>query len=168
MSEFNDASFQNASEFDTTEFSFDTKRQIEKVGSKSLSKEEMEELSSLQQQMSAIYGSSQVCLPGRSCMYLESGLTEIMAESTNYTERLFVWEEWRRIVGRQIKPLYERNVELGNKLAVLNGFDDMGHEWRASYETENFEAIVMDLYQQLEPLYKELHSCWKVVRSVWT
>lgn len=81
-----------------------------------------------------------------------------MAESTNYTERLEVWQGWRTVVGRQIKPLYERYVELKNKLSVLNGFTDLGDEWRSRYETDDFEQDVMDLYAQLEPLYKELHA----------
>ena len=115
----------------------------------------MEELSSVIAKMGDIYGSTKICLSDDSdeCLYLEPGLTEIMAESTNYTERLLAWEGWRRVVGRQIKPLYVCYVELKNKPAVLNGFSDLGDEWRARYETEDF-----DLYSQLEPLYKELHA----------
>ena len=110
--------------------------------------------------MGDIYGSTKISLSDDSdeCLYLEPGLTEIMAESTNYTERLLAWEGWRRVVGQQIKPLYVRYVELKNKLAVLNGFSDLGDEWRARYETEDFESDVLDLYSQLEPLYKELHA----------
>jgi len=160
VSTFNAEAFENSSQFDTTGFSYDTTRQLSRVGSKSLTDEEMEELSSVIAQMGDIYGSTKICLPGGdgSCLYLEPGLTEIMAESTNYTERLYVWEEWRRVVGQQIKPLYVRYVELKNKLAVLNGFSDLGDEWRSRYETEDFESDVLDLYTQLEPLYKELHA----------
>ena len=88
----------------------------------------------------------------------EPGLTEIMAQSTNYTERLYVWEQWRTVVGRQIRPLYIRYVELKNKLAQLNGFNDLGDEWRSKYETDDFESDVLELYDQLQPLYLELHA----------
>merc|ERR1711936_215646 len=160
VSKFNAEAFQNSSKFNTTSFGYDTKRQLSKVGSKSLSDGEMEELSSVIAKMGDIYGSTKICLSDGvdDCLYLEPGLTEIMAESTNYTERLLVWEGWRRVVGQQIKPLYARYVELKNKLAVLNGFTDLGDQWRARYETLDFESDVLDLYSQLEPLYKELHA----------
>jgi len=61
-------------------------------------------------------------------------------------------------VGRKIKPLYLRYVELKNKLARLNGMTDLGEQWRARYETPDLEGDVMALYSQLEPLYKELHA----------
>jgi len=161
LSVFNAEAFANASQFNTTNFSPDTKRQLGKVGSKSLPEEEMKELSSILGTMGDIYGSAKVCVPtehGDECFYLEPGLTEIMAESTNYTERLYVWEEWRRIVGRPIKPLYQRYVELENKLAVLNGFTDYGDRWRSQYETDSFQEDIAELYSQMEPMYKELHA----------
>merc|ERR1719244_2541280 len=104
--------------------------------------------------MGEIYGSSQVCIDGEKCLDLEPGLSNIMAESTNYTERLEIWQGWRTVVGRQIKPLYERYVELKNKIAVLNGYSDLGDQWRSRYETDSFEEDIMTLYSQLEPLYK--------------
>ena len=160
LSIFNAEAFENSTQFDAIDFSYDTKRQLSKVGKKALSDDEMEELSSIIGEMGDIYGSTKICVGGNdeSCLYLEPGLTEIMAESTNYTERLFVWEEWRNVVGRQLKPLYIRYVELKNKLAMLNGFTDLGDEWRSKYETNDFEGDVLELYRELEPLYKELHA----------
>ena len=120
----------------------------------------MAELKSLILEMGEIYGSTKICLPWApdTCYNLEPGLTEIMAESTNYTERQFVWQAWRTEVGRQLKPLYSRYVDLKNKLAVLNGFEDAGEQWRSKYETEDFEGDILRLYSELEPLYKELHA----------
>ena len=42
------------------------------------------------------------------CLALEPELTVLLADSTNATERLWAWEGWHRIVGQQIKPLYEQ------------------------------------------------------------
>jgi hypothetical protein len=42
-----------------------------------------------------------------------------------------LFQEWRRVVGRAIKPKYERYVELNNKKAVRNNYTDYGHAWRA-------------------------------------
>ena len=151
---------EEASQFDSSEFSEDTRRQLSKVGSRALPDSEMAELKSLILEMGEIYGSTKICLPWApdTCYNLEPGLTEIMAESTNYTERQFVWQAWRTEVGRQLKPLYARYVDLKNKLAVLNGFEDAGEQWRSKYETEDFEGDILRLYSELEPLYKELHA----------
>ena len=81
-----------------------------------------------------------------------------MAKSTNYTERLHVWSQWRKIVGGQIKPLHERYVELKNKLASIRGFKDYGDEWRQKYEMDGFQSEVMNIYEELRPLYMELHA----------
>ena len=61
-------------------------------------------------------------------------------------------------MGRQLRPLYLRYVELKNKQARLNGFEDYGDQWRQKYETTQLESIVKNLYQQVEPLYKQLHA----------
>ena len=62
VSKFNAEAFKNSSKFDTTGFGYDTKRQLSKVGSKSLSDGEMEELSSVIAKMGDIYGSTKICL----------------------------------------------------------------------------------------------------------
>ena len=61
-------------------------------------------------------------------------------------------------VGRQLRPLYLRYVDLTNKQARLNGFEDYGDQWRHNYDTTELEVIVKNLYQQVEPLYKQLHA----------
>ena len=61
----------------------DLLRYLKKVGGKSLPEDESAELASVIQQMGEIYGSTKVCL--------EPELSNIMAESTNYTARLHVW-----------------------------------------------------------------------------
>lgn len=57
-----------------------------------------------------------------------------------------------------MKPLYERYVHLKNKKARLNGYDDYGDQWRSRYEVDGFEQMMLDLYAEVEPLYKELHA----------
>ena len=46
---------------------------------------------------------------------------------------MLVFQEWRSVVGRAIKPKYERYVELKNKRAQLNHYNDYGDEWRSRY-----------------------------------
>lgn len=49
------------------------------------------------------------------------GLENVMANSRNYSERLHVWEGWRREVGKRMRPLYEDYVDLKNEASKLNG-----------------------------------------------
>jgi len=147
-----------ASRFDVRHFTDDIRRQFKNVGSKSLSNEEMAEMGELKSKMGAIYAKTKVCTDTKSCLNLEPGLTKIMADSTNYTERLIVWENWRKEVGRNSKPLYERFIELKNAQSVLNGFDDLGDEWRKRFDTDSFEEDMEEIYKQMEPFYKELHA----------
>jgi len=159
LSQYNAEAIAEANQFDLTNFDEDIIRQLSKVGSLSLSSEETEELSGIIAKMGDIYGSSCVTLPeGGECLQLEPGLTKIMAESEDPKLRLWVWGEWRRIVGQKIRPLYLRYVALKNKLARMNGFSDLGDQWRGRYETTDFEGQMMALYDQMEPLYKELHA----------
>lgn len=91
-------------------------------------------------------------------MYLEPELTELMATNGNYDDHLWAWQNWHEGVGRQLRPLYLRYVELKNQEARLNGFTDYGDQWRQKYETTELETIVKSLYAQVEPLYKQLHA----------
>jgi hypothetical protein len=69
---------------------------ILKVGSKSLSEEEELELGNIISEMGKVYGASKVCVDGDEdgdqCYNLEPGLTDIMAESTNFTLRTYIWQ----------------------------------------------------------------------------
>ena len=40
-------------------------------------------------------------------------------------------QKWRDAVGKALKPDYERYVDLINKRAVLNGYEDAGDKWRS-------------------------------------
>ena len=92
------------------------------------------------------------------CLSLEPELTDLMATNGNYFDHLWAWTTWHNGVGRQMRPLYIRYVELKNKLARLLGYADYGDQWRQKYETKEMESIVRALYAQVEPLYKQLHA----------
>ncbi|XP_078513777.1 angiotensin-converting enzyme 2 [Lissotriton helveticus] len=118
-------------------------------------------------EMSTIYSTGKVCDSSK-CLPLEPGLDHIMAESQNYNDRLWAWEGWRSVVGKKMRPLYETYVDLENEAARLNNYADYGDYWRGNYQTqdsqeyaysrEDLKRDVERTFQEIQPLYKELHA----------
>ncbi|KAG2456512.1 ACE2 enzyme, partial [Polypterus senegalus] len=170
-SEFYNIASDNATAFNLNEIlNYTIKRQLQFLqdkGSGALPKDKFEKLNKILQEMSKIYSTGKVCR-GESCLTLEPGLEDIMANSTDYDERLEVWEGWRREVGKKMRPLYEEYVVLKNEASKLNGYKDYGDYWRGDYETEGdspygytrdqLREDVGKIYKEILPLYKQLHA----------
>ncbi|XP_036611538.1 angiotensin-converting enzyme-like [Trichosurus vulpecula] len=124
----------------------------------SLPQADLKEYSELLANMETIYNVADVCLEKGPCLFLEPDLTKVMASSRNYDELLWAWKGWRISVGRQLRPIYSRYVELSNKAARLNGHTDTGASWRAVYESPTLEKDLEQLYYEMEPLYLNLHA----------
>uniref|UniRef100_A0A8C3WP06 Angiotensin-converting enzyme n=1 Tax=Catagonus wagneri TaxID=51154 RepID=A0A8C3WP06_9CETA len=90
--------------------------------------------------------------------FLGLDLEEIMATSRDQEELLWAWQGWRDAVGLQVRMTFERYVQLSNKAAKLNGYKDMGAMWRSAYESDTLERDVEQLYEELQPLYLNLHT----------
>ncbi|XP_062535785.1 angiotensin-converting enzyme-like [Armigeres subalbatus] len=113
--------------------------------------------------MQSIYSSTLICpYEQQNCtdgtLSLDPDLYEVLAESEDYDELLYVWREWRDQTGRLMKNDYSEYVRLMNKAAGIAGFDDMGELWRDSFEQENFVDEMKLLWSQLKPFYGELHT----------
>ncbi|NUP06748.1 MAG: M2 family metallopeptidase [Polyangiaceae bacterium] len=86
-------------------------------------------------------------------------LSDILEDKTaTYEERREAWTGWRTI-SVPMKKQYERFVELGNKGAKSIGYKDLGELWRSRYDMSpaELEADVERLWQQVKPLYDDLH-----------
>ncbi|KAK3509880.1 hypothetical protein QTP70_018499, partial [Hemibagrus guttatus] len=151
----------------------ETKLQLQSLqdkGSGALSPDKASHLGKVMNEMSTIYGTGTVCKINDpfDCETLEPGLEAIMADSRDYYERLHVWEEWRVQVGKKMRRLYEDYVDLKNEAARLNNYKDHGDYWRANYETidepkysytgDELMTDVRRIYNEILPLYKELHA----------
>ncbi|XP_059086306.1 angiotensin-converting enzyme 2-like isoform X2 [Tigriopus californicus] len=167
LREFEEHILEQGSKFDLKSLSEDEQRQFKFIISKPLPQEEQLELSEIISEMSEIYNTEEVCFnktesgdadSKSKCHTLSPGLSNIMKESLDFQERKQAWQGWRVQAGRKMKPLYERYVELKNQKARLNNFTDQGDLWRSNYETETFESDVMGMYEELRPLYQELHA----------
>uniref|UniRef100_F6XKU8 Angiotensin-converting enzyme n=1 Tax=Equus caballus TaxID=9796 RepID=F6XKU8_HORSE len=83
---------------------------------------------------------------------------DVMATSRDQKELLWAWQGWRDAVGPQVRMTFERYVQLSNKAAKLNGYEDMGALWQSMYESDTLEQDLEHLYQELQPLYLNLHA----------
>ncbi|MCA9545049.1 MAG: M2 family metallopeptidase [Myxococcales bacterium] len=110
--------------------------------------------------LGAMYGAGKWCPEGQTgdaCQDL-GALSKIMGESRDPQALLEAWQRWRT-VSPAMKPLYERFVALGNEGAKSLEFKDLGDMWRSGYDmpAPAFEAETERLWQQVRPLYEELH-----------
>ncbi|XP_035972038.1 angiotensin-converting enzyme-like protein Ace3 [Halichoerus grypus] len=131
---------------------------LQNIDKAALPQDELREYNKLLAYMETTYSMAQVCLNEGPCLPLEPDLQEIMATSRDQKELLWAWQGWRDAVGRQLRITFERYVQLSNKAAKLNGYKDMGALWRSKYESDSLEQDLEQLYQELQPLYLNLHA----------
>ncbi|KAF5302724.1 hypothetical protein FQR65_LT08466 [Abscondita terminalis] len=144
------------------------KRQIKilkVVGNAALEEDKLSELSAAVNHMTNIYNTAKICPYSKpDCslqtdgLALEPGIESILAKSRNYKELVYVWSKWRDATGVKIKETYKKYVKLSNEAAVINGFKDKGELWRSAYESPNFINNTDKLWNQVKPLYEELHK----------
>ncbi|XP_060524436.1 angiotensin-converting enzyme-like [Cylas formicarius] len=145
---------------------YDLKRQFRKysvLGVSALSEDKFTRRNEIIGDMEAIYAKAKICPLGESdiekcTLALEPELTNILAISRDAEELKHVWLEWRNAVGPKCRDLYEEYVDLSNEAAVLNNFKDTSDYWLEDYEDDSFKQQVQDLWEQLRPLYLELHA----------
>lgn len=161
--------WKNITKFRWTTFKDEKTRTVFKrnsiLGAALLPDEENKELVQLIADMTENHASAKICpfkhnteSPSECNVPLEPTIKNTLEDSRNYDELLHVWNEWRAVSGKPVKQKFLRYVELENKAAKLNGFDDASQMWQETYEYEGFEENVERLWKQLEPLYKELHA----------
>jgi peptidyl-dipeptidase A len=127
------------------------------------------ELAALSARLEGMYGTGRWCAPARRAAQgaRESGggrcrtideLERLMAKSRRPDELLAAWIGWHG-VAREMRPLYQRLVQLANEGAREIGFDDLGALWRSGYDMppEAFEQDVERLWRQVKPFYDQLH-----------
>lgn len=120
---------------------------------------ERSELAALQASMTGAYGKGKYCPPRLKGKCLTLGdLSKTLRTSRNYDELLDAWTGWHSIAP-PLREKYARYAELGNKGSKEIGFADMGELWRAGYDMTpaEFDADIERLWQEVKPLYDELH-----------
>ena len=115
------------------------------------------ELAKLLAGMDARYGEAKYCKAGGKECRDEVQLKTVLEESRDYDELLDAWKGWHD-QARGLRPDYVRYVELANEGARELGYPDLGAMWRSNYDmpADEFTREAARLYQQVEPLYKDL------------
>ncbi|XP_063424354.1 angiotensin-converting enzyme-like [Mytilus trossulus] len=140
------------------------KRQFEKITQLGFSAvndtAKIELKSNLEAELTSIYSTGKVCLTefGKGCLELEPGLTDVMANSRNPNELLAAWKGWRDQTGKKMRTKYTEFVNVMNEMIKFSDFNDTGDYWRSWYEASTFESDVKKLYDELLPLYEQLHA----------
>ncbi|KAK4883480.1 hypothetical protein RN001_006799 [Aquatica leii] len=154
----------NTSSF-TNEFVIRQVDLLKVVGNAALDEDKLTILTNSGNVMTNIYSTGKICpYQNQSCdlptegLTLEPDIEKILASSKDYDELVYVWKAWRDVTGKKIKKHYTTYVSLSNEAAVLNDFKDKGDMWKNDYQTENFEADMDRLWEQVKPLYEELHK----------
>lgn len=126
---------------------------------------ERAELAGIAAWMTSTYGKAKYCpdslatdpLAKKKCLSL-GDLSNILEKSRKYDDLLDAWRGWHDLAS-VLKPKFARYVELGDKGAREIGFRDVGELWRSGYDMPPaaFEAETDRLFDQVRPLYEELH-----------
>ncbi len=121
------------------------------------------ELSEINTRMSSTYATGKIDLGGTATP--RTDLEKMMGTVRDPAKLQEMWVKWREIPiaanddGATMKEDYAAMVELANEGARELGYPDAGTMWRARYdlEPEEFVAETDRLWEQVKPLYDELH-----------
>ncbi|XP_050519658.1 angiotensin-converting enzyme-like [Diabrotica virgifera virgifera] len=151
-------------QFDWKRFSStDLRRQFKSyslLGRAALPEAELKALNKHISDMESVYSKAKICDYNNktNCdLALEPELTAILANSRDEKELKHVWVEWRKALSK-CKADYIPYVTLSNQAAKLNNFTDNAEVWLLDYEDDTFKDQVQALWEQVKPLYLELHA----------
>ncbi len=115
------------------------------------------ELAEIRTDMTGRYGAGKYCRSDNNCMS-GSELEQAMRDARDYDELLEYWIGWRE-VAVPMREQYARFVELANEGANELGYSELGEMWKSNYDMSpaDFEAESAKLWEQVKPLYDELH-----------
>ena len=115
------------------------------------------ELSSISTKLEAMYGSGEYCYEDGGCYDLEA-FEQIIDSSRNPDELLMAWNGWHE-VGKSMKPMYMRMVEIGNEGSRDLGYSGLDDLWFSKYDmpADKFLEVTDSVWEEVKPLYEALH-----------
>jgi peptidyl-dipeptidase A len=115
------------------------------------------ELNTISTRLQSTYGKGRGTLAGKPMT--GNDLEEKMGTVRNPAQLQEMWTSWHTNVGRPMRPDYARLVEIANQGAKELGYPDTGAMWRSRYDMppDEFAAMTDRLWNEVKPLYDELH-----------
>ena len=115
------------------------------------------EIAGISAELDAMYGTGQHCFGEGDCYDLEA-FEAVIDNSRDPDELLKAWEGWRNI-GKPMKDMYLRMVEIGNLGAKDLGYEGLTDLWFSQYDmpADDFLAETDRVWDELKPLYDALH-----------
>ena len=115
------------------------------------------ELSKITTSLEAMYGSGEYCYEDGHCFDLEA-FEAIIDKSRNPKQLLSAWRGWHEI-GKPMKPMYLRMVEIGNKGSEDLGYEGLSDLWFSKYDmpADEFLNETDRVWDEVKPLYDALH-----------
>jgi len=151
-----------ASAFDDVSTSAENRRMLNILKSSfvmppPLNKELASELSSITTGLEAMYGSGEHCYEDGSCYDLEA-FESIIDNSRDPEELLKAWQGWHEI-GKPMKPMYMRMVDIGNQGSKDLGYQGLSDLWFSKYDmpADEFLNETDRVWEEVKPLYEALH-----------
>jgi peptidyl-dipeptidase A len=117
-----------------------------------------QELAKISTSMDSLYGKGKYCSKRlNQCLDLEQ-ISAQFAKNRDYDDLLDLWQGWH-LVGRPMREKYQRFVELSNQASRELGYANLADVWNSRYDMPPalFEEELDRLWQQVQPLYRELH-----------
>ncbi|CAF4215627.1 unnamed protein product, partial [Rotaria sordida] len=121
--------------------------------------DDVKRTSKLDSQLEDIYSTTKVCelKDKKKCYPLAPYLERLMQIEKDYDRLLWAWKGWHDECGNKIRPIYLPYIDLLNKHAKENGYQDLAQYWIEDYEMGNvteFESIIDQLLKDIMPLYE--------------
>ncbi len=115
------------------------------------------ELSEITTSLEAMYGKGEYCYEDGHCFDLEA-FEAIIDKSRNPNQLLSAWRGWHEI-GKPMKPMYMRMVEIGNQGSKDLGYKGLSDLWFSKYDmpAQDFLNETDRVWEEVKPLYDALH-----------
>ncbi|KAG7307995.1 hypothetical protein JYU34_006623 [Plutella xylostella] len=111
--------------------------------------------------MESNYATAKICSyknESKCDLSLEPDITEIFSKSQDPEELKHAWVQWHRAAGAPARDNFTEYVQLDNEAAQLNDFKNVAEWWLSEYEVPDFEAQIAALWEDVKPLYQQLHA----------
>lgn len=97
------------------------------LGTINRNEEDLKNTSQLQAQLEDIYATTEVCESNDpdKCYSLSPDLERIMQIESDYDRLLWAWKGWHDSCGNKVRPVYVPYINLLNKNAKDNGYEDL-------------------------------------------